>query len=99
MKILKSLKNVTTINWMQVRLRETLAEARKLLLIRCENSSQNLGCSKTSTSNTRLTVRNFPSEQYNKSGDPLGPYVCAKHQLDPGETQRKTCRSKKSTVH
>ena len=50
-----------------------LQKVAKLLFIRCENSSQNLGCSKTSTSNTRLTVRNFPLEQYNKSGDPLEP--------------------------
>ena len=74
------------INWMQVRLRERLAEAKNRLLIRCENSSQNLGCSKTSTSNTRLTVRNFPSEQYNKSGDLLEPYECEKHQLVARET-------------
>ena len=61
------------INWLQERLRERLAGGRKLLLIRCENSSQNLGCSKTSTSNIRLTVRNFPWEHYNKSGDALEP--------------------------
>ena len=61
------------INWMLERLRERLAEATKVLFIICENSSQNLGCSKTSTSNTRLTVRNFPGEQYNKFGDPLEP--------------------------
>ena len=84
---------------MQERLRERLAEGRNLLFIRCENSSQNLGCSKTSTSNTRLTVRNFPWEQYNKSGDPLEPNECVKHKLDAGETQRKTCRRKKTSVH
>ena len=86
-------------NWMQERLRERLAEARKILFFRCEKSSQNLGCSKTSTSNTRLTVRNFPSEQYNKSEDPLEPYDCEKHQLDARETQRKTSRSKQTSVH
>ena len=80
------------------RLRERLAEATKVLVIRCEHSSQNLGCSKTSTSNTRLTVINFPSEQYNKFGDPLEPKECEKNQLVARETQRKTCRSKKSSV-
>ena len=84
---------------MQERLRERLAEGRKLLFIRCENSSQNLGCSKASTSNTRLTVRNFPSEQYNKFGDALEPYECEKHQLVARETQRKTSRSKETSVH
>ena len=59
------------INWMLERLRERLEEGTKVLFIRCEHSSQNLGCSKTSTSSTRLTVRNFPSEQYNKYEDPL----------------------------
>ena len=69
---------------MQEKLRERLAEGRKPLFIRCENSSQNLGCSKTSTLKTRLTVRNFPLEQYNESGDPLEPNECVKHKLDAG---------------
>ena len=74
------------IKWLQERLRERLPEESKHLFIRCEHSSQNLGCLKTSTSNTRLTVRNFPSEQYNKYGDLLEPKECYNHQLDASET-------------
>ena len=40
---------------MQVRLQDRLLFATKHVLSRCENSSQNLWCSKTSTSHTYKT--------------------------------------------
>ena len=42
---------------MQVRLQQRLSFASKHVLSRCENSSQNLWCSKTSTSHTYKTER------------------------------------------
>ena len=49
-KIFTSLHTTT-----EVGLHHRIYVATKHLLTRCENSSQNLGCSKTSTSNTCLT--------------------------------------------
>ena len=45
-------KNLNNINGIEVRSPRKLTEDRKRLFNTCENSSQNLGCSKTSTSNT-----------------------------------------------
>ena len=51
-------KNHMSSNWIDVRIPRKVTGARKRLFTTCENSSQNRGCSKTSTSNTWKTDRN-----------------------------------------
>ena len=57
MTIQQNIKNVSKNSSNQVRLQQRLLLATKHVLSRCENSSQNLWCSKTSTSNTYKTER------------------------------------------
>ena len=67
MTIQQNVKSVSNINSTQGRINQRLGEARSLLFIRCGNSSQNLGCLKTSTSYTCLTNIKVYWEQCNKS--------------------------------
>ena len=50
MTIQQNIKNVSKNKSIQVRVQQRLLFATKHVLSRCENSSQNLWCSKTSTS-------------------------------------------------
>ena len=55
MRIQQNFGEVTKIYEIEVKLQERFYVSTKWLLTRCENSSQNLGYSKTSTTNTCLT--------------------------------------------
>ena len=55
MRIQQNIGEVKKIYEIEVKLQQWVYVSRKWLFTRCENSSQNLGCSKTSTSNTCLT--------------------------------------------
>ena len=57
MTIQQNIKNVSKNSSNQVRLQQRLLLATKHVLSRCENSSQNPWCSKTSTSHTYKTER------------------------------------------
>ena len=67
MTIQQNVKCVSHINLNQGRINQRPGVAKRHLFIRCENSSQNLRCSKTSTSYTCLTDIKVYSEQYNQS--------------------------------
>ena len=49
-----------------MRLQQSLAVARKRVVTRCEKSSQNLGCSKTSTPYTSEALRKKDCYLYDK---------------------------------
>ena len=70
--IQQNVKSVSNINSNQGRINKRLGEARRLLFIRCGNSSQNLGCSKTSTSYTFLSDIKVYWELDNKSDNSAG---------------------------
>ena len=55
MRIQQNIGEVKKIYEIEVKLQQWVYVSRKWLFTRCENSSQNLGCLKTSTSNTCLT--------------------------------------------
>ena len=57
MTIQQNIKNVSKNSSNQVHLQQRLLLATKHVLSRCENSSQNLWCSKTYTSHTYKTER------------------------------------------
>ena len=55
MRIQQNFGEVKKIYEIEVKLQQWVYVSTKWLFTRCENSSQNLGCLKTSTSNTCLT--------------------------------------------
>ena len=55
MRIQQNFGEVKKIYEIEVKLQQWVYVSTKWLFTRCENSSQNLGCLKTSTSNTFLT--------------------------------------------
>ena len=55
MRIQQNIRKVKKIYEIEVKLQERVYVSTKWLFTRYENSSQNLGCSKTSTTNTCLT--------------------------------------------
>ena len=55
MRIQQNIGEVKKIYEIEVKLQQWVYVSTKWLFTRCENSSQNLGCSKTSTTNTCLT--------------------------------------------
>ena len=67
MTIQQNVKSVSHINSNQGRINQRPGEAKRHLFIRCEKSSQNLRCSKTSTSYTCLTDIKVYWEQCNQS--------------------------------
>ena len=55
MRIQQNIGKVKKIYEIETKLQQWVYVSTKLLFPKCENSSQNLGCSKTSTINTCLT--------------------------------------------
>ena len=55
MRIQQNIGEVKKIYEIEVKLQQWVYVSTKWLFTRCENSIQNLGCSKTSTTNTCLT--------------------------------------------
>ena len=97
--IQQNVKSVSNINSTQGRINQRLAVARRLLFIRCENSLQNLGCTKTSTLYNGLSEIKVYWEQDDKSDNSTQRQERLKQQFDSSENSSETWRSEKASIY
>ena len=97
--ILRNVSILSNIFSIEEKLQESVYVSTKRILTRCESSSQNLWCSKTSTSHTCLKVQIYNWQLHNKcdnSKERLNPY---KHPFDRRETSGECLSFHKTYPH